>query len=492
MCESVHCIQISNVENGETFQHSVVLLKGVLSNPCSSGRLRVVSTDGRPVTYSVAFENCSGKLGAKQETNQYFRILLRLSAGENGYEVEYCSTKKHLRLVYTVPISLHTVLPLYIICNGHDGRYQSDESDTECDSESACRKITLAIELLQCLYAEKLYENGFGRKTFTLEASCVPFRSQLAYERSGGMAEGELWQHFATELVQSQHYDMERVKVVAFLSSTHFAGISDGDYSYENIRKKTTGHAALGGGGLALFGTGCLYTWPSSLEAVCAAFLNQQPIDCAKLLDDSNYRRTYGGCFATTLGSVCHEMGHTFDLGHTPDGSIMGDGFDDIDKVFVGTHDRPSNGSTGPKRVIETKPHGPAGKLTQLRRPGDVFRQRLEAKQNDYVFFAPISALTLCYHRWFNQLERHVCGSMRFDSTTRTVVCSNTTLVLVELRQTVNGMMQRCWTFNQLNELKATFTLPKLPNLSDQTLFVMDTIGNVLKVNLSSENFAQI
>lgn len=46
------------------------------------------------------------------------------------------------------------------------------------------------------------------------------------------------------------------------------------------------------------------------------------------------FRGTYGGCFATTLGSVCHELGHTFDLGHTPDG-IMGRGFDNVNLVFT-------------------------------------------------------------------------------------------------------------------------------------------------------------
>jgi hypothetical protein len=53
-------------------------------------------------------------------------------------------------------------------------------------------------------------------------------------------------------------------------------------------------------------------------------------------MDDSNYRGTHGGCLATTLGSVLHELGHTFDLGHTQTG-IMGRGFDYIDRVFVST-----------------------------------------------------------------------------------------------------------------------------------------------------------
>lgn len=46
-------------------------------------------------------------------------------------------------------------------------------------------------------------------------------------------------------------------------------------------------------------------------------------------MDDSAYRGTVGGSFATTLGSVL--SGWTlFDLGHTDEG-IMARGFDDMD-----------------------------------------------------------------------------------------------------------------------------------------------------------------
>ena len=45
-------------------------------------------------------------------------------------------------------------------------------------------------------------------------------------------------------------------------------------------------------------------------------------------------RGTYGGCFATTLGAMVHELGHTLDLGHTENG-IMARGFDDMDRFFT-------------------------------------------------------------------------------------------------------------------------------------------------------------
>lgn len=49
---------------------------------------------------------------------------------------------------------------------------------------------------------------------------------------------------------------------------------------------------------------------------------------------ESVFRGTYGSCFSTTLGSVCHELGHTFDLGHPRQG-IMGRGFDNVHLVFL-------------------------------------------------------------------------------------------------------------------------------------------------------------
>ena len=45
-------------------------------------------------------------------------------------------------------------------------------------------------------------------------------------------------------------------------------------------------------------------------------------------------RGTYGGCFATTLGAMVHELGHTLDLGHTENG-IMARGFDVMDRFFT-------------------------------------------------------------------------------------------------------------------------------------------------------------
>lgn len=162
-------------------------------------------------------------------------------------------------------------------------------------------------------------------------------------------------------------------------------------------------------------------------------------------MDDSNYRGTHGGCLATTLGSVLHELGHTFDLGHTREG-IMGRGFDYVDRVFVGaagidfnrnpirrdpqhttvalsrplsvtvTVQEPVIASPRRGRLLsETSRPAPSFTLRQLpgrlSAPASPELNRSLSKsliaseppsQPDRTFWGPSCAALLAYHRWFN------------------------------------------------------------------------------------------
>lgn len=46
----------------------------------------------------------------------------------------------------------------------------------------------------------------------------------------------------------------------------------------------------LGGGGLALFGTGNLHTWAKDVEEIYSRFTDNRKIDRTKFMDDSAYR----------------------------------------------------------------------------------------------------------------------------------------------------------------------------------------------------------
>lgn len=282
MCNLSHSIESINVTDNEKFTHPIILVKGVIVNRCETGELKLqIDNCDWPASKDVRFIN---------DKRGQFKVIFRLKDGVNRVSLFYCHHEMEINLFFEASENPYSITPLYIICEGHDGRYQSDTEEN--DVENACRKISLGIELVQSLYAEKLSEKGWGRKTFTISSTCLPFHSSLLIEESKQMSDQQLWNYFAKEILQSDLFLSEKQKFIGFISSTYYEGISDNDFSYENIKRRTTGNAALGGGGLALFGTGCLYTWPSKLDDIVPAFLNTTLVDRTLMMDDSNYRHT--------------------------------------------------------------------------------------------------------------------------------------------------------------------------------------------------------
>lgn len=263
-----------------------------------------------------------------------FKILVELSEGNNELELSYCCESLKLSLKYQKRETDYSVLPLYIVCKGHQGLFQAPSTEDN-STESACRRITLISKLLQCITAEKLYEHHLGRKTFHLSGPCQIFNSSLPISEAKVMDQQELWECLAREIMSS-NIGCEKTKFLAFLSCTEYRGdlYTESMVRHEELVKITKGYVALGGGGLALFGTACLYTWPEKFQDILTKFEDNRKVDRRKFLDDSCYRGTLGGCFSTTLGSALHELYHTFDLGHTSTG-IMGRGFDNIQQVFT-------------------------------------------------------------------------------------------------------------------------------------------------------------
>lgn len=103
------------------------------------------------------------------------------------------------------------------------------------------------------------------------------------------MAPEELWEHFGRELVSSQ-YGREDRKFLAFLSCTRYLGDASEPATHDEVVSRVQGHVALGGGGLAIFGTGCLHTWPENVTDVINRFTDDTKIDKSKFMDDSCYR----------------------------------------------------------------------------------------------------------------------------------------------------------------------------------------------------------
>ncbi|KAI4500940.1 hypothetical protein M0802_004151 [Mischocyttarus mexicanus] len=510
-------ITICNLIDGETLTYSLALIRGRAPLACSYITVRAQKNviSEWPV------------IGGE------FRVLVDLARGSNKLELEAGGHKKRLTLLHEPRTTRLRVTPVYVVCAGHDGYFQGPRREDR-SPESAATRIGLGARLLQTLTAEKLREAGHGRKTFQLERDldgpeCLVMHSMLHVDRARAMSQRELWELIARELMTGPLASKDR-KYLAFLSCTRYRG-APSPRTHEDTLARTQGHAALGGGGLALFGSACLHTWPTCMAQVLPRFLDATVVDTEQLMDDSNYRGTHGGCLATTLGSVLHELGHTFDLGHTREG-IMGRGFDYVDRVFVGaagidfnrnpirrdpqhttvalsrplsvtvTVQEPVLASPRRGRLLsETSRPSPSVNARQL--PGRLsapaspelnrsFSKTLNAteppSQPDRTFWGPSCAALLAYHRWFNtEVDNHPNrrhNDIEYDGK-RNVARSRYGVRVIELRETSGGMVVGSRQFPGNRPPVEALVPPPPPHyLAALTLIAEDSTGNILKHEL--------
>jgi hypothetical protein len=113
------------------------------------------------------------------------------------------------------------------------------------------------------------------------EGGCRVLMSKLSEREAHRMSQEELWRHFAIEITSCAELGGERAnttKYVGFMSATRCLG--DG---------VVVGDAALASGGLALLGSGCLHTLPSTVQQLFHSLSDQTPIP-SHLQDNSCYR----------------------------------------------------------------------------------------------------------------------------------------------------------------------------------------------------------
>ena len=475
-----------NYSNACTVRHPVVIIKGCVENYPTEVWRKHSRSSFLMMIHTQVDEDSNANEAHKLITEVpmvklKFKVVCQLFPGENNLKFDFLGVKDNIRLTYRELVSEHHVRLVYVICKDHDGTFQSPP-DLDNSVSAAVKKISISATVLQCVMGELLWEQKLGRRTFALETDITgqpvvhKHMSDLTVDQTHSLPQEKLWETLAREIVSSR-IGNKKVKYIAFLSSTRYQNTKRiKPFSHAHTLAMTKGHIALGGGGLALFGTGCLWTWPDTVASVQTRLEDCSPIDSTFYMDDSCYRGTIGGCVATTLGSVLHELGHTLDLGHTNEG-IMSRGFDDLDSVLTLASERVGrkypkgklqpcgscHRNASPPAILRSNSMGSreemggSPRFTNVRRSDSVSkyleeysekrlqRSSKELRDGGDCFWSRSCALILAHQPWIirgSGSEEQSCeGELILENDNVRACCS---LAVVELRGD-KGMVRHYW-----------------------------------------------
>lgn len=474
-CEN-HEIEIRR-NFSDKYNRRILLICGVIRNLCDTERVEI------RVNEVDKFET--------RIFNRQFKQIVQLNENSwNSIEIFYCHSKLSLKVLHTTDINLESkdnrpydIQPLYLIPRGHNGKYQTTAEDTRNTPDIALLKIDLIVDLARHVISTKLYEYFQEDKTFQTR-NCQIWNSNLCVNDIRKRNQWDIYDLIADEIIKTFGQDsITHRKFVVFLSSTLFDGLNQNEvHSQANIDSKTTSNVTLGGGFLCVMGSACMYSWPVELSDVIPAFNNKRVVDLTQVRDNSNYRRTYGGCFATSLGSLIHEMAHTFDLAHTETG-LMGNDIDFVHRFFLTenlTEILPKRNVRNCSLVENTLPISQIQqRLTKIKKPGNFLEKYHEQKNNEMTFFEENCLLTLFHHKWFTQ--NHNESVIIFNENERSILCNTSPLVLIELRKKPkeNSILHKYWSFH--NETVNIFAIPQNENLQNLTIFAITRDGSIFK-----------
>ena len=323
LAPSLHAdVSVTNLTSGETIRYPAPLLRGNCPDKAATSvKITNLTAKDRPPITRVASDG-------------HFIGLAHLTEGENKIELECGTEKSTLTLNYKPQTNRHLVRSIYAVDSSGDTNYQSPLAD---DPQNYREKFGTAMLLLQSLTAEWMHDQGFGRLTFNLELDedqkviVHTFKDTNPKDKYFGMDDLKWWREMYG-LMENGGFPTREAKNVVVAGYTYF----------DPEKKQVFAHTALGGGGLGLFGSGGMFTWPNSLGDSFRAFSDTTPVNPNLVHNDSAGRDNQWGMAATTIGAVCHELGHTFGLPHTNDNrGIMSRGFDHLNRMF-GFADAPS------------------------------------------------------------------------------------------------------------------------------------------------------
>jgi len=350
---ATEAVRVTNFTDGETIRYPVVLIRGELAD-AKADRVTVVNTSSKRDTREMVGLARRGR----------FKALAELVPGPNKLRLRAGKAESALTIAYKPQTNPRVVRVVYFTDRTGGTAFQTPRSDDRQDWRG---KLGTAMKLMQCFTAERLNDIGLGRRTFNLELGgdgkvkvhlLKGSRDAAYYHKLDG---GRLYSEIGRELRRKLPNRYAKNLVIPAMTR------------FDANTGKVYAHTALGGGNLALFGGGDLFTWPDRLADAQKAFMDAARVDPKKWFSDSVGRHAYWAIASTTMGAALHELGHTFALPHSGDRhDIMTRGHDRFNRFFT---------LIEPPHARRSKPY--------------------EFKETEIAAWTPVSGAALAPHRHF-------------------------------------------------------------------------------------------
>ncbi|KAF7561980.1 hypothetical protein G7046_g2142 [Stylonectria norvegica] len=363
---SQYAPRLSNVSENAWVYQKVLLVHGTIGDPdhhALDGTITVCRLDDNfpPITWPVS--------------SSHFKTLVYLQPGPNKLRFEFSSPKlsnsassnpihASYLTVHMLPTMNAPPLQLAIlVAKDSPATFDALPARAEREGnglETAVRKFRMAAYLWQAFTAEQMWRNKLGRRVFRFEEEWTT-GSVNHRDRETGTMRSEARIHVIRcdktveelrDLNKAQQNtaanDKDALFGIASSAVKNYFNPLPGQKLYVSIllldahwdtaAKTVTGHAALGGGDgdlqMAIFGSHCLQSYPTSFEEVVPAFTDCTPTDTNHVANDCNEAGSSWEAANIGIGAHMHETGHLFGCPHQESGVMLRD-YVVLNRTFV-------------------------------------------------------------------------------------------------------------------------------------------------------------
>ncbi|KAI1848349.1 hypothetical protein JX266_005655 [Neoarthrinium moseri] len=349
--------RITNVTENSWVSQKVLLLNGTIGESVHNsldGTLTVTRLDdGFPPTVWPVCES-------------HFKALVYLVPGANRLRFDFNSPKlsnsgssnplhSSYMTVHMVPSMNAPPLQLAIlVAKDSPGTFDAVPARAEREGnglDTAIRKFRMAAYLWQAFTAEQMHRNKFGRRVFRFEEEWATGTCNQRDREMGTMRSEARIHIIKTDKTVAEIRDLERAQqnpnatkkgelyeIAAEAVKNYFQPLPGQkqyvsvlilDAHWDTTAKMVTGHAALGGNAgdlqLAIFGSHCMQSYPTSFEEVVPAFTDCTPTDTNCVANDCNEGGSSWEAANIGIGAHLHETGHLFGCPHQENGVMLRD-----------------------------------------------------------------------------------------------------------------------------------------------------------------------